>query len=89
MSKTKQSLTQDNLLCIFCEHYYVRTAEPDYSEWTPGTQFTMLCLKGKWEVDPWKDNTSTYRKMLLTAHTCNDYELTEDYNEIMSTADDY
>lgn len=61
-------------ICLFCEHFYLSTGEPGYSDMTPGSDMTIRCLKGYWDVDNYEDTTETYRQKLLTAKTCKDYK---------------
>jgi len=61
-------------LCLWCKHFYLSTGSRGYSEFTPGSEFTMDCAKGHWH---WKEYGSEeqYRACILTALHCEDYEV--------------
>lgn len=61
-------------LCLWCEHFYLETGSPGYSDLTPGSDFYMDCSKGHWEYDQYS-STEQYRKCILTALRCKDYQL--------------
>jgi hypothetical protein len=73
-------------LCLFCKHFVWRQASPDWSEVTPGDDLVMRCEHFYWEIDPYEDTRDTFRKAILTAENCTDYqfdpELLEDSEEI-------
>ena len=60
-------------ICIFCEHFHVNTAEPFYSEYTPGGEASIECMKDHWTIDNFEDSQKEYRDKLTTARTCKDY----------------
>jgi len=62
-------------LCLWCKHFALHTGSPGYSEWTPGSEFDMYCLlKGHWTWTQYSSEDE-YRKCILTALRCPDYEL--------------
>ena len=63
-----------NKACYMCKHFDILTAQPDYSELTPGSSFDMYCLKSKWEFDPFTCTEEEYAKILETAQSCPNYE---------------
>lgn len=58
--------------CLFCEHYYISVGSPGYSEYTPGSDFSMDCNKGHWDFKQY-DTEAHYRGCLVTAQSCPDY----------------
>lgn len=63
----------ENRLCWFCEHFHFWNAEPDYSEVTPGSDFSMYCDKQHWEFSPYHTSQTEFGKMLTTARECPDF----------------
>ena len=62
-------------LCWFCEHFIYRQAEPDYSEFTPGEDFDIICIKNHWEFSPFHTSQDEFGAMLNAAKTCPDFVL--------------
>ena len=65
-------------LCFWCKHFWIGDAIPDYSEYTPGSNFSMNCSKAHWVFDAELETEESFREKLLTALTCGDYEFNED-----------
>ena len=63
----------DAKLCWFCKHFYWSNAIPNYSEWTPGSDFEMSCGKGHWSFDAFKTSQQKFQQMIETAKTCSDF----------------
>lgn len=61
-------------LCLFCEHFYLDTGCRDYSEYTPGNEFDMQCLKEHWTYKRYGDEDH-YRACIIAAWKCPDYKL--------------
>lgn len=61
-------------LCIMCKHFYFESGHPGYSEVTPGYDATIGCHKNLITIDLMEDTTESYRKTLLTAESCPEYE---------------
>ena len=62
--------------CIFCTHLYVSPEEDGYSEYTPGWDFRMDCLKYHWKFEDFNDiGHDSLVSCMVTAETCEDYEL--------------
>jgi len=59
--------------CISCEYWKVSSACGGYSEYTPGWDFSMYCLKNHWTLKLYDDESDTLRKKLETAEYCKDY----------------
>jgi hypothetical protein len=38
-------------ICINCAHFRVDSAEPHYSELTPGSNWDMYCKRNHWTFD--------------------------------------
>jgi hypothetical protein len=58
--------------CIFCQHFYLSMASPGYSEYTPGSDFSMICLKDRWRFDQF-GTQEHYHSCLKSAEVCPDY----------------
>lgn len=63
----------ENKLCWFCTEFLYENAYPDYSEYTPGEDFRMLCLKRHWEFSASHTSQADFAKMLASARTCSDF----------------
>ena len=59
--------------CIDCKRWRVEVAEPGFSEMTPGSEFSMSCIRGYWVLDPWEDSEEILREHLKMAETCKDF----------------
>lgn len=68
-------------ICIFCKYFYMVTGQPDYSDWTPGNEMEIGCIKGYWAVDNYVDDEVSYRDKLLTAGDCDNWEIIDGYEE--------
>jgi hypothetical protein len=62
-------------VCLFCKYFVWRQASPDWSEVTPGSDLELYCERHYWQVDPYEDTRETYRKKILTAESCDCYQL--------------
>ena len=60
--------------CLGCCHFHVCTADPGYSEFTPGSEFTMGCTKDHWDFDAYLDGQKDLFKKITSARNCPDYE---------------
>jgi len=69
MSKIKP----ENKLCWFCQHFIYNEAQPGYSEYTPGEDFSIVCLKNHWDFSPSHTTQGEFGKMLSTARNCPDF----------------
>lgn len=56
--------------CLLCEHFNLVTAERDWSEVTPGAEFTMYCGQRVWDFNSYADTEETFRAKMETAATC-------------------
>ena len=63
-----------DITCIDCKHWYFDGGERDWSEVTPGSSWSSACRKGHWSDDLYDEATASYRKKLLTARRCKDFE---------------
>ncbi len=61
-------------LCLFCKHFYFHTGQEHYSDLTPGYNAEMGCNKELIRIDLNSDSVETYRKTILTARVCPEYE---------------
>lgn len=60
--------------CLGCKHFSFISAEPGYSEFTPGGEADLLCAKAVWEINLYVEGTGSLYKKLTTAETCEHYE---------------
>lgn len=61
-------------LCLWCKYFYLTVGSPGYSEYTPGSDFSMDCGKSHWDYKGVSDSENHYRECLLAAQVCPDYE---------------
>lgn len=61
-------------LCLSCRFFYINEGSPRYSEWTPGWDCEIGCLKGHWELDNYNCSAGTYRRHNESAVKCPDYK---------------
>lgn len=62
-------------LCLFCEHCYLHMPTSGYSEYTPGTDWFMLCNKNVWNFDPCDSSEEEYFKIITTAKVCPEFRV--------------
>jgi hypothetical protein len=60
--------------CWECKHFYYSQAIPDYSAYTPGSNFNISCCKGIWYFDSENTTQDEFGRMLATAKTCPKFE---------------
>lgn len=61
-------------LCVFCKHFkYEAIADYSFSSMTSGTDGGFTCMKGRY-VERRPDDENEFRKLLLTAEACENYE---------------
>lgn len=61
-------------ICIDCQKWVCFTAEPDYSDVTPGLDFRMYCKQGRWELDPYRDAEERIGEYFHMADGCKDFK---------------
>lgn len=61
-------------VCWGCKHVFFMNSDPGYSEFTPGTQFWFNCNKNYWDFNPDNDSLDDFRKCLMSAERCADFE---------------
>lgn len=59
--------------CWFCKYFRYVNSNPDYSEWTGGNDFGIVCLKRHWEFDSGNTPQEKFGEILQTANKCKDY----------------
>lgn len=69
-------MTNPERLCIYCKHFSIDLGEPGYSEYTPGSDFSIDCRKKKWEFNPFGSETE-YRLCIVAAQKCDEYVFDE------------
>jgi len=74
-------------ICLFCVHFDMNTGEPDWSDITPGSDFSMDCAKNKWTSIDVYDRCSIeeYRTIMLKAEKCDEFSPVEGYGLIKTT----
>lgn len=60
--------------CWWCPHFRYNQQEFDYSEDTPGSNFSIACAKNHWSFDAFDTNLEQFRKIIETAETCKDFK---------------
>ena len=60
--------------CWNCECVSYYSAQPHYSDFTPGAEAELCYIKGHWTVNFFDDSLREVRKKLLMAQTCKDYK---------------
>jgi len=60
-------------LCIFCKNFVMESGSPGWSEYTPGWDAELRCSERVWKADYNSLDTDSYRKLMLTAKTCDKY----------------
>jgi len=61
-------------ICVFCQSFYFFPEVRAWSEVTPGDAAEMGCHKGIVQIDLLEDTETSYRKKILTARTCEEYQ---------------
>lgn len=67
-----------NKLCLGCKHFLFTTGEHGYSEMTPGTDFSMECMKNHFKpsLDHGRDiSNEEFARRINMATECKDFEL--------------
>lgn len=59
--------------CWFCDHFRFHNGEPDLSEVTLGSDFSISCRKNKWDFDAEFDSQEKFGQVLSSAETCPDF----------------
>ena len=60
--------------CIFCKHWEFYPGHPDWSEVTPGDNWSSRCCKYVWRVGGYSITEEKFREILKTAEACEYYE---------------
>lgn len=65
--------------CIMCQHWFFSTGCPDYSEHTPGEDWSSGCAVTdngvyKWSLQGFSCSMLDWRKCIQTAINCDDYK---------------
>lgn len=64
-------------LCLFCTNFRWSEGCHGWSELTPGYDASIECSKYVWDVYLNDMDTETFRKLMLTAQTCEHYHCIE------------
>jgi hypothetical protein len=67
------NIEPEKRLCWWCKHFQYSSAEHDWSEVTPGSDWNMYCAKSIWEFDTYKSSQADFAKCLSAAKTCSDF----------------
>jgi len=62
--------------CYRCKFFQIEY-DRDWSEYTPGSGFSMMCLKGHWSFSGETENISELRKCYDKAKNCPDFILAD------------
>ena len=61
--------------CLFCDHCYMDTGESRYSEYTPGSDWSISCSKNVFSEQDGPDLTQkAFGELLMKAVTCEHYK---------------
>ena len=60
--------------CLECAHMSYQAAEPGWSEYTPGWDATIDCMKNHWAYDAFNDNLSSLHVKLYMSRSCDDFK---------------
>lgn len=61
--------------CVNCVWFVYTLGDRGYSEYTPGWDFSMSCGKNVWDFDSFETTEEEHCRNMLTANTCEHYEL--------------
>ena len=70
------------LTCVFCKFWYFESGSPHYSDLTPGYDAHIGCSKDYWELDQSFDSEEDYRRKMLSAGSCADFEMVDGLGEV-------
>jgi hypothetical protein len=60
-------------LCWWCKYFYYIQADGDWSDITPGQDFSISCGKGHRAFDAYESSREDFSKCITAARTCNDF----------------
>ncbi len=60
--------------CLFCTHFHYISGQPDYGEYTPGSDISIGCGLNLWELDNTGDTEDDFRRKMISAETCAHYD---------------
>ena len=61
-------------MCWWCKNFYYSRGEPGWSEYTPGSDFSIECLKSHWAFEQDSTSKDEFRNMISHAVDCADFE---------------
>ena len=61
-------------ICINCKHIWMYFGSPEYSEWTPGDDWSFSCLKNHFEISGDNISDDKYRDTINKAKQCSQFE---------------
>lgn len=68
------------ITCVLCKWLSYLPGEPFYSWFQEGYSPILECAKGYWGMDWYMDGEGEFRKKMLRAVECEDFELEGDYD---------
>jgi hypothetical protein len=71
----------DTKLCWFCRHFYYNEFIPDYSELTPGEEWSIGCRKNMWEFSSSRDGQAEFAAAIMFAEKCPHFELNDEIKQ--------
>lgn len=60
--------------CWECDRLRMYSADPGYSEYTPGTELSLSCAKDHWRFNAYDTSEKQAREYFRTADRCPDFE---------------
>lgn len=77
--KVTKSRAKTKKVCILCKNFYFSDFCPGFSEYTPGWDASMECVKGKWGIGGLGRVTEEeFYKCMHMAEKCKHFEMRED-----------
>lgn len=70
----KVKMSERFKVCWFCKYFRYYQADAGWSEETPGSDFSIDCVKNHWKFDPYVTSQEEFGKILSTAETCEDFK---------------
>lgn len=64
----------DRSCCVNCKHFNFWPGSPGYSEFTPGDDMEMSCLRKHWRVT-FETSEDDFRDYMKSSETCADFEM--------------
>ena len=69
----------DQSSCLCCQYFRYTTGCQNYSEWTPGYDAEIECLKSHWKVNNTETSENEFRDYMIMSVNCNDFKELDTY----------